>query len=151
MKNTIKNSLIAGLLAGVLDGIAAVVFLGKMNAEKIFRFIASGVFGKSAFAGGNEMMVYGIVFHFLIAITVAFLYNATLNKHAFFANNKIIGGLLYGIFIWVIMNLIVLPISNTPDIPFNFMGMIKGVSILMVCVGLPIALLSKPYETVPVN
>ena len=146
MKNAIKNLLLIGLLAGILDGISAVVFLAKMNFEIVFKFIASGIFGKSAFEGGTEIVILGIVLHFLIAITFTFFFYFTFNRFDFLKTNKIIRGLIYGAFIWTVMNIIVLPLSNTPQNPLTFIGIAKGMSILMVCVGLPISLLTKPYN-----
>jgi len=72
MKSKIQTILLAGLVAGLLDGIAAVVFLGKMNYSGVFKFVASGLFGKNAFAGGAEMVIYGIIIHLLIAMAFAF-------------------------------------------------------------------------------
>lgn len=146
MKNTIKNLLLTGLLAGLLDGIAAVVFLAKMNFGIVFKFIASGIFGKSAFAGGNEMVLYGIALHFLIAISFTFFFYYTFNRFGFFENNKIIRGLIYGVFVWTVMNIVVLPLSNTPQNPLTFIGAAKGMTIIMVCVGLTISLLTKTYQ-----
>lgn len=146
MKNTIKNLLLIGLLAGLLDGISAVVFLAKMNFGIVFKFIASGIFGKSAFEGGTGMVLLGIVLHFLIAITFTFFFYFTFNRFDVLKNNKIIRGLIYGAFIWTVMNIIVLQLSNTPQNPLTFIGIAKGMSILMVCVGLPISLLTKSYS-----
>jgi hypothetical protein len=143
MRNSIKNVIVTGLFAGLLDGIAAVVFLGKMNAEKVFKFIASGIFGKDAFTGGNKMILYGILLHFLIAVIFAFFYYFVFNRFLSFTDNKFIRGLLYGLLIWTVMNLIVLPISNTPEIQLNLIGAARGILIIVLCVGLPIALLTK--------
>lgn len=146
MKNVIKTLLLTGLLAGLLDGISAVVFLAKMNFNIVFQFISSGIFGKSAFEGGTEMILYGIALHFFIAISFTIFFYFTFNRFAFLKNHKIIRGLIYGLFIWIVMNLIVLPLSNTPQSPMHFIGAAKGLSILMICVGLPISLLTKPYQ-----
>lgn len=140
MKSSIKTVFLAGIIAGILDGIAAVVILGKMNFSGVFKFVASGFFGKDAFAGGNEMVFYGILMHFTIAIVFAFLYYFSFFKLKFFQENKFIGGLAYGIFVWSIMNLI-LPFTNIPQRPFHWTGVVQGVLILMVCIGLPISLI----------
>ncbi|MEO8515560.1 MAG: DUF1440 domain-containing protein [Flavobacterium sp.] len=146
MKSTMKNLLLTGLLVGLLDGIAAVVFLAKMNFEIVFKFIASGIFGKSAFEGGTEMVLCGIALHFLIAISFTGFFYFTFNRFDFLKNNKIIRGLIYGIFIWTVMNILVLPLSNTPQNPHTLIGIAKGMIIIMICVGLPISLLTKSYS-----
>lgn len=146
MKSTIKNLILTGLLAGLLDGIAAVVFLAKMNFGIVFRFISSGIFGKSAFDGGTEMVLCGIVLHFLIALSFTFFFYYTFNRFDVLKNNKIIRGLIYGVFIWTVMNILVLPLSNTPQNPLTFIGIAKGMTIIIICVGLPISLLTKSYN-----
>ena len=146
MKNPIKTILKAGFIAGLLDGIAAVFILAKMKFHTTFQFIASGIFGKSAF-GNNEMMViYGIFIHFMIAIAFAAFFFLIYKKLPL-KNQPVIIGLFYGIFIWLVMNLCILPFSNIPPSPFTTISVIKGMAILMVCVGLPISLIvSKNYE-----
>ncbi|HYM94398.1 MAG TPA: hypothetical protein VET23_09690, partial [Chitinophagaceae bacterium] len=51
--------------------------------------------------------------------------------------NSIITGLLYGCFVWLVMNLVVVPMSHTPKLPFNLTQTIPEVVFLMACVGLP--------------
>jgi hypothetical protein len=143
MKSKIKTIFLAGLVAGLLDGTAAVVFLGKMNYSGVFKFVASGLFGKSAFSGGNEMVIYGIIIHLLIAMTFAFFYYFIFSKISFFSKNKIIGGLLFGVLVWAIMNLLILPFTNIPQSPIILIGAIKNILILMICVGLPISLITQ--------
>lgn len=141
MKSSIKVIFLAGIIAGFLDGIAAVVIPGKMNFSGVFKFVASGLLGKNAFAGGSEIVLYGILIHFTIAIAFAFLYYFSFFKFQFFKKNKIIGGLVYGVLVWGIMNLLILPFSNIPQRPFNWTGAVQGILILMVCIGLPISLI----------
>jgi hypothetical protein len=61
---------LTGLLTSTLDAVAAILSGHKMPAATIFKFIASGVFGKAAFAGGFGMVGAGIFFHYLIAFSV---------------------------------------------------------------------------------
>lgn len=148
MKSKIKTIFLAGLVAGLLDGMAAVVFLGKMNYSGVFKFVASGLFGKSAFEGGNEMVIYGIIIHLLIAMTFAFFYYFSFSKISFFSKNKIIGGLLFGLLVWLIMNLLILPFTNIPHSSIILIGAIKNILILMFCIGLPISLIMQKQYTI---
>lgn len=144
-----KPILLAGLVAGVLDGLAAVIstyIASGKGPEVVWKFVASGVFGsKTAFAGGTEMVMAGLIFHMIIAMiwAVIFYFIYPVIKKA--GLNKIIVGILYGIFVWIGMNLIVVPLSNTPSIPQTVTGMLKGAAILMVCIGLPISLIIGSY------
>jgi hypothetical protein len=139
MKAALKTILFSGLVAGTLDCIAAVVFLGKMNFAGVWKYVASGYFGSDALVGGNEMVIYGLLFHFCIAMSWAAVYYFVCTKISFFTSNKILGGLLYGMVIWCVMSLIILPFTNIPKSPFTVIGAIKNIVILMLCVGLPIS------------
>jgi hypothetical protein len=58
----VKAILLDGLLVGTADGVAAVStnFLMKhVSTDRVFKFVASGVFGLKAFAGHHEMVVDG--------------------------------------------------------------------------------------------
>jgi hypothetical protein len=141
MKPTIILITYTALIAGCLDGIAAVVFLANMNFSTVWKFVASGFFGIKAFSGGNEMVVYGLLFHFMIAFFWTIVYYLLLRNISFFKRNIIIGGLFYGVIIWSVMNLVVLPFTNVPPNPLTVAGIVKGMVILMLCVGLPISFL----------
>lgn len=142
MKPTI-SIILSGITAGILDGMAAVIFLGKMNFVGVWKYVASGYFGKSAFSGGNEMVVFGLLFHFSIAIFWATFYFFFLYKISFFRKHTFVGGLLFGVLIWTIMNLVVLPFTNIPQSPLTVIGAVKNMVVLIICVGLPISLIQK--------
>lgn len=143
MKSTIKAISFSFLIAGTLDGIAAVIILGKNNFAGVWKYVASGFFGVKAFKSGHEMVFYGILFHFFIALTWTTIYYFSFRKLNFFKTNRIIGGLVYGIIIWLNMNLIILPQTNIPQSTKTFVDVVKGVIILMGCVGLPISILTN--------
>ncbi len=141
----------AGLIAGTLDILCALVQFylrtGK-NPDAVLKFIASGVFGKAALAGGTEMALLGLLFHFIIAFTWTVIFFKLYPQITRVAKNKFVTGLLYGLFIYAIMTRVVLPLSNTPKIPFNVVQAVIGIVILMFAVGLPISfLISKHYST----
>jgi len=143
MKQSLKTIIVSFIVAGLLDGVAAVIILGNLNFSSVWKFVASGFFGMNAFKGGTEMVMYGLLFHFFIAFIWTIIYHFVFLKIKFFRANRIIGGLLYGILIWVIMNLTILPFTNIPKSPTTLIGALKGMTILMICVGLPISLLAN--------
>ena len=143
MKQALQTILLAGIVAGILDGISAVMILGKMNFAGVWKYVASGFFGNDAFAGGNEMVMYGLLFHFIIALSWAITYYLVFAKINFFSNHPILGGLLFGILIWLVMAFLVLPFSAIPKRTFSVIGAIKNAAILMLCVGLPISIITN--------
>ncbi|WP_435356744.1 DUF1440 domain-containing protein [Emticicia sp. SJ17W-69] len=144
MKNATNTILKAGLLAGFLDGSAAVILLAKMKFQFLFQYVASGLFGKAAFEGGTPMVIYGIFIHFSIALSFATFFFFIFKKIPL-KNQKIIVGLLYGIFVWLVMNLGILPFTNIQARTFTVEGVLKNMAILMICVGLPISLIIHKY------
>lgn len=139
-----KTILLAGFVAGTMD-IAAAIISYYLHTHKeptrLFQFIASGVFGQDAFTGGTTMAVLGLLFHFMLAFIFTIAFYLLYPKIKMLSGNKIINGLLYGIIVWVIMNLAVLPLSKAPKLPFDMTQAVIGMAILMVCIGLPISLI----------
>lgn len=140
-----RNILLTGLFAGTLDGIAALVLNYKIDPALIFRFIASGVFGKAAFAGGPEMVIAGVIFHYLIALlfTAAFYLVYSFFNGIF--KNKYVIAIIYGGTAWLIMNLVVVPLSKIGMHLPNILNIVIGVLVLIICLGLPIALRADKF------
>jgi hypothetical protein len=137
----------AGLLTGTLDIAAALIqyyIKTEKNPEPVLKFIASGVFGNEAFSGGSIMSLYGLIFHFIIAFAFTLFFFWVFPKMKLLSKNRILTGIGYGIFIWLVMNLLVLPLSKTPKLPFTLSGAAIAIGILIVCIGLPLAFLAKP-------
>jgi uncharacterized membrane protein YagU involved in acid resistance len=143
--NILLNILWIGLLAGTLDGLAALILNYKVGPAIVFKFIASGVFGKAAFQGGNEMVVAGIVFHYLIALLFT---NAFYLLYPFFKKmwqNVYLTAVAYGCTAWLIMNLLVVPVSKIGFHPIKAETILTGILVLIICIGLPIALIADRH------
>jgi len=150
MKSKSGTIFLSGLIAGTLDILAAVIIyavvLEKTTAIKILQSIASGVFKKEAYTGGPKMAWYGLGFHYLIAFIFAWFYFIIYSYLPFLKKNVILSGILYGILVWIIMNLIVLPMvfPLLPEKHFDF-PLLLSILILIVCIGLPIASITRKY------
>ncbi len=146
-KSKFITILLTCLLTGTLDAIAAILLSYKIPPAIIFKFIASGWFGKPAMSGGTEMVLWGLIFHYLIAacfsVALFLLYPAVIKL----LKNKYIAGLVYGLLIWGIINYGVLPLTNIPKGHghIHVVGLIKGIAALVICVGTPIALMADSY------
>ena len=147
---TMKPILKAGFIAGLLDIIAAIVTYMIMapgkNPINILNYIASGVFGKeTAFSGGWSMPVLGLIFHFIIALIWAILFYVLYPYFNKMVKNKWLAGIFYGVLVWIIMNRVVVPLSNTPKNPFRLSSAIIGVLTLIIFLGIPISLVTDHY------
>ncbi|HLZ52181.1 MAG TPA: hypothetical protein VKP61_15650 [Candidatus Acidoferrum sp.] len=134
---------VGGLIAGTLDLTAAFILYGPA----VPRGIAAGVLGPRAFQGGAATYALGIVLHFLIALSAAAVYYAASRKLEFLTEHFLVCGLFYGIAVYLVMNLIVLPLSalHARD-PLSLVGTITGLLIHMSCVGLPISFIARRYS-----
>jgi hypothetical protein len=140
--------LIAWLTAGTLDASAASIqyyIKTKKDPSGVWRYVASGFFGKKAFAGGMIMAGWGLLFHYMIALFFTLLFFQVFPHLKFLSKSIVLTGLGYGIFAWCIMNLIVVPISNVPPFTIKLKGAIIALLILMFCIGLPISLIISWY------
>lgn len=143
-----KTILFAGSLAGTLDIAAAMIRYYTTTGKdplNVLRFIASGVFGNAAFSGGVVMAVYGLFFHFIIAFSWTILFFMVYPRLKLFFKNQYLWGIIYGCFVWTGMNLIVLPLSNVPQLPFSIARAAEAIGTLIVCIGLPISIITHRY------
>ena len=133
----------AGLIAGTLDILSAFIYYyiksGQTNFLVIFKFIASGIFGKAAGEGGALMILAGFILHYAIAFAFTIFFFRIYPKLNLQSKNKIITAVLYGLFVWAVMNLVVVPLSNTVHRPFKIEGALINMCILIVCIGLPVS------------
>lgn len=143
-KNKFVTILQTCLLTGTLDALAAILISYRIPPAIIFRFIASGWFGREAMSGGTSMILYGLIFHYLIAafftVILFWLYPCMVKV----LKNKYLTGIIYGLAIWVIMNYLVLPMTNIPKGHghLQLISLFKGIAALIICVGLPVALIA---------
>jgi hypothetical protein len=135
--------LVGGLTAGILDLTAAFVLYG----QAVPRGIAGGLLGPKPFQGGAATYALGIALHFFIAVSAAAVYYAASCQLEFLTEHFLVCGLFYGIAVYLVMNLIVLPLSalHAKD-PLALVGTITGLLVHMFCVGLPISFIVRRYS-----
>jgi hypothetical protein len=134
--------LTGGLLAGVLDAASAIHTFGWGMPYGI----ASGLLGSNAFpqagGGGASVWILGVALHFLIALAAAAIYCASSRRLPFLKNHFLVGGAFFGIAVYLVMNLVVLPLSAVPFPvgPFTVKGLRIGLAFHILLIGLPISL-----------
>jgi hypothetical protein len=149
-KSALLTMLGAGLLVGTLDISAATISYVSATGDSpanLLRYVASGAFGAAAFDGSLSMAIWGLVFHYCIAHAFTVLFFFAYPSLRSFSPNKIVTGLGYGIFVWLVMNLLVLPMTKVTMPPFTPWRVIKGMLILMLMIGLPLSLVVHRYYT----
>jgi len=148
-KGILNALLLAWIIAGTLDISSAIVtfIINNPNASilGLFQFIASGAFGDAAFSGGVPMAIAGLLFHYLIALTWTTIFFLLYPKIKLLSKNKLISGISFGIFVWLVMNLIVLRLSRVPQINLHTGHIVLGMLYLIFFIGIPVSYLANRY------
>ena len=142
-RRTVIVVIVAWLLAGTLDITTAVLFyLGPSSARavRLLQGIASGVLGARAFDGGATTAWLGIALHYLIALIWTLVFLVAFRTLGALRRHLVLTGIVYGIIVWLVMNLVVLPLSNASRGPFQLRAAAIAAIILILCIGLPISL-----------
>jgi hypothetical protein len=129
--------LVGGAVAGSLDLTAAFLTFGW----GVPRAIAAGLLGRQALHGGTATWILGVFLHFFIAFSAAAIYCLASRKLAFLKEHFLVCGMFFGIAVFLVMNLIVLPLSGLHAVgPYQLRGLIQGITIHMLIIGLPISI-----------
>lgn len=147
--SAIQTILTAGLVAGCFDLLTAIlvysVAMQRTTDIKLLQGIGRAAFGSNSFQDETSLALSGVAVHFFIAFCFAIFYFFIFPYVAFFRRQRIISGLLYGIFAWCVMNLAILPLFHVANIPHKWDSIVRGAVILMFCIGLPISLIVSRY------
>ncbi len=145
-ESLLKAVAYGGLVSGVLDaldGVVAYYGLLGLNPVQVLQYIASGALGKVAYEGGLVAAAIGTVFHFIIAFAAAAVYAFAATKVRALRSQWVAAGLLYGVWVWIFMNFLVLPISAVDGPALTLPLVLNGVIGHAIFVGLPIAYFSR--------
>lgn len=133
----------AWLLAGTLDITTAVLYYvgpSIAGASRLLQGIASGLLGAAAFDGGAVTALLGLVLHYAIALIWAVVLFVAFRTFDVLRGNLVVTGIAYGVIVWAVMNLIVLPLSNVRHAPLHLRPSVIAAIILVLCIGLPMSI-----------
>jgi len=147
--SALKTILLAWLTAGCLDLLGAItvysLIMRRVSTLRLLQGIARGALGNSAYDGGIATALAGVGFHFIVAFCFTIFYFFIFPYVPFLKKQRVVSGLLYGIFVWCVMNLAVLPLLHIAAIPTRWDSIARGAVILMFCIGLPVSLIVSRY------
>lgn len=143
--------MVTGLIAGTMDITAACIQFAVKTGKSpvlVLQYISSAIFSKEeAYSGSMVYPVLGLLFHYLIAFIWSAIFYFIYPRVGLQKINKFFLAIVYGIFVWVCMNRIVVPSSRIPAVPFNLNNAIQAAAILIICIGLPISLRVSKYNS----
>lgn len=148
-RNLTASILLTTLVAGTLDIAAALTrFVIKTGKDPltVLRYIASAIYGPAALSGKNPWTpAAGLFLHYFIVLLFTILFFLIRNQFHMSRWQAVIAGVVYGLVVWSIMNLLVVPLSLAPAIPITFEGAVTEMLILVFCIGIPISMMANMH------
>ena len=140
MEGTGRKILLATLVAGTLDILSACVYtlIAGHAPINMLKGLASAILGNEAVKGGVGVALVGLLLHFAIMAVMAAVFVLVADRLPVLKARWVLAGIAYGIGLWAVMNLIVLPLRFGPH-PFKLLGLAEQFFSHIVLVGLPIA------------
>jgi len=138
--------LAGGVAAGAIDIIYACAYWklkAGVPAQRILQSVAAGLLGRSAsIQGGLRTAILGLALHFFIALTMAAVYFVVARRWALLWQRPIPMGALYGLWLYIAMRFIVVPLSKAGGGggSADTLWVVLSVIVHMVGIGVPIAL-----------
>lgn len=141
MSNTLRAIAWGGALCAVLDGTCVTLLYGAkgIKAIQVWQGVASSILGAKAFRLGWRSGMLGLLLHCAVAFTVATVFVLISPRIPMAPQHYILAGLGYGIVVFAVMNLIVVPLSAMPKRPTNASLLVAQVLMHLLLVGLPIS------------
>jgi hypothetical protein len=101
--------------------------------------MASGLLGDRAFNGGSSTAVLGAALHYAISLVAAILYWLMATRIKLLGDHWLVGGAAFGVVAYVIMNLVVVPLSNAPGADLSARIVMEDLLAHVLAFGIPIA------------
>src|SRR4051812_34343036 len=135
---------ITGLIVGAMDITSAFILAISRGSTvtRLLQFVASGLIGPKAFEGGTATAALGLGLHFVIAFGLVAVFYVASRSLAFIPRHAVISGIIYGLIVFAVMNLIVLPLSAAKP-RHSLTGDLIQIGIHVFIIGLPTSLLIR--------
>jgi hypothetical protein len=110
----------------------------------VLQYMASGALGVSAFECGTGTALLGVLFHLVISFVVAGVFILSADRIPLLRRYGIAGALLYGFGVWIVMHLIVMPLSAAPPVPPPTVPyLVEEIIEHILAIGLPLGILVR--------
>ena len=110
----------------------------------VWQYIASGALGMAAFEGGIASALLGVFFHLIISFVIAAVFILSAARIPLLRRYVIAGALLYGLGVFIVMNMIVTPLSAAPPLPAPTMPwLIEAIIEHVLAIGLSLGILAQ--------
>jgi hypothetical protein len=133
------------LLLATVDLLFACTYwhtLFGVPASRVVQNVAAGLLGKRAFLGGGNTVGLGVLLNYGIMAVMVGVYYAAARRMAALVQRPWMWGTLYGATLFIVMNLIVVPLSAVPKPPVVVSWIASSV-VLHLIIGIAIALSAR--------
>ena len=104
---------------------------------QVLQYIASSLLGARSFSGGLASAGLGLVLHFAVSLVVATIYILASRHITVLRTQWVLLGLLYGMAVWSVMNLVFLPHTASVNSTLTAAALANGLIGHALFVGLP--------------
>ena len=149
----ISRVVFACVLVAALDGAFAValyVYLLRLcSPVQLMQSIAGALLGRAAFRGGRTTVALGLVLHCAVACGWTVVYAALRARSAWLrqltarTRGALMAGALFGVLVWLAMDLLVVPLSRASATPLRSPLFAILLAWHAVGVGIPLALIVR--------
>jgi hypothetical protein len=138
---------VAGLIIAVLRQLDVFVVFGlllKVPYIVLLQFIASGLLGEAAFAGGLGSALLGLILYVVFSLVIAAVFMLAATRLPVLRRHLLLGGLLYGVVVYFVMNFVVTPLSEAPPPQgITWAVIVEGIIGHALTIGLPLAVIAR--------
>ncbi|HRQ38586.1 MAG TPA: hypothetical protein PLD25_11820 [Chloroflexota bacterium] len=116
----VRTIVLGGMFIFIIQTIHMWIVYGLIQKTPFvvsWQYIASGALGMAAFEGGIATALLGVFFHLIISFVIAGVFILAADRIPLLRRHVIAGSLLYGFGVFIVMNMIVTPLSATPPLP----------------------------------
>jgi len=149
MKKVYLYIALATLVAGVLDIVLACLnswLAAGTSPYTVLRYIAAGIFGTKSFTGGWQYEAIGLLLHFVITFGFVVFYFVAARRMNWAITRWLSAGIIYGIFVYLFMKFVVIPLSNIPPAPVKIDSLLRLIVIQVIATGIPISYIYRRYR-----
>jgi hypothetical protein len=145
-----RKLIAGGIVVGSLDITYATLFwwFRGVAPTRVFQSVAAGILGKESFNGGMKSALLGAAGHYFIAFSIVIVYWLAAKWLPVLTRHAVACGIVYGILVYIVMNYVVIPLSNAArPKSFNPLWVSLSVIVHMFLIGLPAALFATAAIT----
>ena len=145
-----RKLIAGGIVVGSLDISYAILFWSfrGVTPTRVLQSVAAGILGRESFNGGMKSALLGAACHYFIAFSIVIVYWIAAKSLPVLTRHAVICGIVYGIVVYIVMNYVVIPLSNAArPKTFNVLWVSCSVIVHMFLIGLPAALFAKAAIT----